>query len=140
MLVNCVAYQDGRRLGEIRPDEIRRYLAMPGCFVWVAMLERDPAVLEEMRRHPEIGYDARLARFSPGAVLLFLLVEDLTLHRRPRVVNFGIGDAHYKREFGTVELSDASIFLLRRTVANRLRVAVHRGLIALRTRAKGALE
>ena len=42
MLINCVAYQDGKRLAEIQPDEIHHYLAMPGCFVWVALLERDP--------------------------------------------------------------------------------------------------
>ena len=73
MLINCVAYQDGKRLAEIQPDEIRRYLAIPGCFVWVALLERDPAALEQMREqfglHP-------------------LAVEDAQ-HGRPKIEDYG---------------------------------------------------
>ena len=30
MLVNCVAYQDGKRLGEITPHEIHEYLQEAG--------------------------------------------------------------------------------------------------------------
>jgi hypothetical protein len=37
-----VAYQDGRKLGQIEPREIRDYTNRPGCFVWVAMLEANP--------------------------------------------------------------------------------------------------
>lgn len=50
MLVNCVAYQDGRKLGQIEPREIRDYTSRPGCFVWVAMFEPDAAELEAMRQ------------------------------------------------------------------------------------------
>ena len=75
MLINCVAYQDGKRLAEIQPDEIRRYLAIPGCFVWVALLERDPAVLEQMREqfglHPLAVEDARRG------------------HQRPKIEDYG---------------------------------------------------
>ncbi len=75
MLINCVAYQDGKRLAEIRPDEIGRYLAMPGVFVWVALLERDATILEELRQqfglHP-------------------LAVEDAQHgHQRPKVEDYG---------------------------------------------------
>ena len=45
MLINCVAYQDGRRLADIELRQIREYLACPGCFVWVAL--RD-ATAEEL--------------------------------------------------------------------------------------------
>ncbi|HKX99561.1 MAG TPA: magnesium/cobalt transporter CorA [Steroidobacteraceae bacterium] len=75
MLINCVAYQDGKRLAEIQPDEIRRYLAIPGCFVWVALLERDPALLEKMREqfglHPLAVEDARRG------------------HQRPKIEDYG---------------------------------------------------
>jgi magnesium transporter len=50
LLVNCVAYQDGRKLGQIEPREIRNFTNRPGCFVWVAMLEPDAAELEAMRQ------------------------------------------------------------------------------------------
>jgi magnesium transporter len=75
MLINCVAYQDGKRLGEIQPAEIHRYLAMPGCFVWVALLDRDPALLEQMRG--EFGLHP-------------LAVEDAQNgHQRPKIEDYG---------------------------------------------------
>jgi magnesium transporter len=49
MLVNCVAYQDGRKLAEIQKREIRSYLERPDCFVWVALRDADAAELAEMQ-------------------------------------------------------------------------------------------
>jgi magnesium transporter len=49
MLVNCVAYQDGKKLAEIQKREIKSYLARPGCFVWVALKDADAAELAEMQ-------------------------------------------------------------------------------------------
>jgi len=75
MLITCVAYQDGKRIAEIQPNEIHTYLAMPGCFVWVALLERDPATLEQMQ-----------AQFD----LHPLAVEDAQNgHQRPKVEDYG---------------------------------------------------
>jgi magnesium transporter len=50
MLVNCVAYQDGRRLGDISKGEISKYVSRDDCFVWVALYEPDTAELEEMQQ------------------------------------------------------------------------------------------
>ena len=49
MLVNCVAYQDGRKLADIQKREIKSYLARPGCFVWVALRDADAAELAELQ-------------------------------------------------------------------------------------------
>src|SRR3990172_11647213 len=49
MLVNCVAYQDGKKLADVAKHEIHDYLARPGCFVWVALKDAAEAELEEMR-------------------------------------------------------------------------------------------
>ena len=84
----------------------------------------------DVYHYAEIGYDREFGRFSPGTVLLYLLLEDLWRHRTPRVVNFGIGDAGYKREFGNRVTRDASFFLLRDTAANRARMVAHRGFRA----------
>ena len=69
MLINCVAYQDGKRLAEIEPKDIHRYIAMPGCFVWVALLERDDGALELMQEefdlHPLAVEDARNGHQRP---------------------------------------------------------------------------
>jgi magnesium transporter len=49
MLVNCVAYQDGKKLADIAQSEIHDYLARPGCFVWVALRDTTDAELVEMQ-------------------------------------------------------------------------------------------
>jgi magnesium transporter len=49
MLVNCVAYQDGRKLADIQTREIKPYLGRPGCFVWVALRDAEPGELAHMQ-------------------------------------------------------------------------------------------
>jgi len=75
MLINCVAYQDGRRLADIAVDEIDGYLARPGCFVWVAL--RDPS-------------EDELAKMQQEFALHDLAVEDAHHgHQRPKVEEYG---------------------------------------------------
>ena len=75
MLVNCVAYQEGRKLADIDRHEISAYLARPDCFVWVALRDASDAELEEMRE--EFGLHA-------------LAVEDARHgHQRPKIEEYG---------------------------------------------------
>ncbi len=75
MLINCVAYQDGKRLGEIPKEEISEYVKRPECFVWVALKDPEPAELEEMQA--EFGVPE-------------LAVEDATRgHQRPKIEEYG---------------------------------------------------
>ena len=75
MLVNCVAYESGRRLGDIEPPQISDYLKRPGCFVWVALRDTTDAELEEMSRQFDLHE---------------LSVEDARHgHQRPKVEEYG---------------------------------------------------
>ncbi|MFL6571915.1 MAG: magnesium and cobalt transport protein CorA [Burkholderiales bacterium] len=69
MLVNCVVYQEGRKLADIDFREIHSYLARPGCFVWVALKDATEAELEQMRQefdlHPLAVEDARHGHQRP---------------------------------------------------------------------------
>jgi magnesium transporter len=69
MLVNCVAYEEGRKLADIEQGQISDYLARPGCFVWVALRDASDAELEEMREefdlHPLAVEDARHGHQRP---------------------------------------------------------------------------
>ena len=69
MLVNCVAYQDGRKLGDIDKQQISDYLARPGCFVWVALRDATGEELAEMQQefdlHPLAVEDARVGHQRP---------------------------------------------------------------------------
>ena len=75
MLVNCVAYEEGRKLADIDKREISDYLARPGCFVWVALLDATEAELEEMREEFDLHE---------------LAVEDARVgHQRPKIEEYG---------------------------------------------------
>ena len=69
MLVNCVAYEDGRKLADIELGDIHTYLERPGCFVWVALKDATPEELEQMREqfdlHPLAVEDARHGHQRP---------------------------------------------------------------------------
>ena len=75
MLINCVAYQDGRKLADIPVEDIDGWLLKPNCFVWVAL--RD-ATDEELRQMQE-EFD-----------LHELAVEDARHgHQRPKIEEYG---------------------------------------------------
>ncbi len=75
MLVNCVAYQEGRKLADIQPRDIHEYVRRPECFIWVALYEPTRDELETMQR--EFG-------------LHELAVEDAQHgHQRPKIEEYG---------------------------------------------------
>jgi magnesium transporter len=75
MLVNCVAYQDGKKLAEITKREIKSYLGQPGCFVWVALRDADAAELAEMQDEFDLHE---------------LAIEDARHgHQRPKIEEYG---------------------------------------------------
>ena len=69
MLVNCVAYQNGRKLADIHVEDISEYVSRPDCFVWVALFEPSPAELDQMAEefglHPLAVEDARKGHQRP---------------------------------------------------------------------------
>ncbi|HXI35738.1 MAG TPA: CorA family divalent cation transporter, partial [Burkholderiales bacterium] len=89
MLINCVAYQDGRKLADIDKREISDYLKRPGCFVWVALREPSEAELEEMREefdlHPLAVEDASHGHQRPKIEeyddLVFVVMHTVELER-----------------------------------------------------------
>jgi len=69
MLVNCVAYQDGKKLGDITAEAISDYVQRPDCFVWVALFQPNPEELDQMAEefglHPLAVEDARKGHQRP---------------------------------------------------------------------------
>ena len=75
MLINCVAYREGRRLADLSVAEISDYLENPDCFVWVAL--RDAT-------------DDEIAQMAEEFQLHELAVEDARKgHQRPKVEEYG---------------------------------------------------
>src|SRR5262245_29740755 len=69
MLVNCAAYQDGRKLADIPVADISEYVIKPDCFVWVALVDPTQEELDEMAAefglHPLAIEDARKGHQRP---------------------------------------------------------------------------
>ena len=69
MVINCVAYQNGQKLGDINVEAISDYVTRPDCFVWVALFEPDDAELEKMAEefglHELAVEDARKGQQRP---------------------------------------------------------------------------
>lgn len=76
--------------------------------------------------YAELGYDSQFAEYSPGTVLLFHLIQDLCDSSRCHLLNFGMGDAEYKRRFGTTQRRDISYLLLAPTLRHRVIINSHR--------------
>jgi magnesium transporter len=75
MLVSCVAYRDGKKVADLRPDEISDWVEQPDCLVWVALKDAEPAELAAMQE--EFG-------------LHELAVEDARHgHQRPKIEEYG---------------------------------------------------
>ena len=75
MLINCVAYQEGKKLADITVDQISDYLTHPNCFVWVALMDADPGELAQMQQEFNLHE---------------LAVEDARNgHQRPKIEEYG---------------------------------------------------
>jgi magnesium transporter len=125
MLVNCVAYEDGRKLADIELGDIHTYLQRPGCFVWVALRDATPDELEQMRGqfdlHPLAVEDARHG------------------HQRPKIEEYGdqIFVVLHTVEVAGDELhtGEVDIFAGRNFVLS-VRSRTERGFQEVRTRAE----
>jgi hypothetical protein len=69
-------------------------------------------------RYEDVGYHQAHAQHSPGTVLLYRLIEDLVGHAPPHahVLDFGLGEADYKRAFATDQVLTGPILLVRRSL------------------------
>jgi magnesium transporter len=75
MLINCAAYEGGKKLADIQPSEIHEYVNRPECFVWVAMFEPAREELDAMQKEFDL----------PG-----LAVDDARNgHQRPKIEEYG---------------------------------------------------
>jgi magnesium transporter len=75
MLVNCVAYQHGRKLADIPVEDISEYVSRPDCFVWVALFEPGDEELELMTE--EFGLHE------------LALADARSSHQRPKLEEYG---------------------------------------------------
>lgn len=92
MLINCVAYQEGKKLCSIPVEDISEYLKLPNCFVWVALKDSNLEELTQMQHEFDLHE---------------LAVDDAqTGHQRPKIEEYG--DSLFA-VMHTVEMIDGEI-------------------------------
>ena len=75
MIVNSIAYRNGKRLGDVSLDDISEVLKAPGTFMWLGVHEPDVPLLRKVQE--EFG-------------LHELAIEDaLNAHQRPKLETYG---------------------------------------------------
>ncbi len=125
MLINCVAYQAGNKLADIRVDEISDYVNRPECFVWVALFEPSNEELRTMQ-----------AEFG----LHELAVEDARHgHQRPKIEEYG--DSLFavlqivEIVQSELQVGEVDVFVGRNYVLS-VRSRTQRGLLGVRERSE----
>ena len=75
MLINCIAYEDGRKVADIPVSEINSHVNRPESFVWVALKD---------------ATDDELGHMQAQFCLHELAVEDAHVgHQRPKIEEYG---------------------------------------------------
>jgi magnesium transporter len=125
MLVNCVAYENGRKLADISVEEISEYLKRPEAFVWVALKDATREELEAMQREFDL---------HP------LAVEDAQYgHQRPKIEEYG--DSLFtvlqivELQGGETHVAEVSIFVGPNYVLSA-RTGTEHGFVAVRERSE----
>ena len=91
-------------------------------------------------RHEETGYDMAFAELSPGIVLLYGLLGDLLAREPPELLDFGAGDAEYKRSFANVYRESGRVALIRRGGYPLAASALARGWLGAERRGRDVLR
>jgi CelD/BcsL family acetyltransferase involved in cellulose biosynthesis len=120
-LPDTPAFVDGL-VDEARQDNIRGYL----------LFQADTPVAfaychgnGDSLYYSVVGYDPSFGRWSPGTLLLLLILQRIFLEGKYRILDFGQGEAQYKSVFSTGHLVCADTYYFRRGWRNALIVVSH---------------
>jgi magnesium transporter len=125
MLINCVAYQQGKKLADISVADISEYLKRDDCFVWVALADATPDELFTMKEE---------------FALHELAVEDaIRGHQRPKVEEYGdslfVAVKTVERVDEQLRMGEVDIFVGHNYVLSS-RTQVETGFLGVRARAE----
>ncbi len=93
--------------------------------------------------YEEVGYAEHFGRYSAGQVLLLEVLDDLFAHDCPERLDFGAGDADYKRQFANETTASGHVTIVPRhglRFTLRLLATATRGLRALVRHARHRLR
>jgi hypothetical protein len=143
-------YQRGIGVGFMNTAAIRRkwrYAAEKGWFVayvlyihglpcafWTGTIYRRTFMSEYTGFDPNLGY------YHPGMFIFLRMIEDFCSGSEVQVIDFGAGDADYKRKFGTEMTSEATIHVFAPTPAGARLALLQNSTMLVSQLAKRALS
>jgi magnesium transporter len=94
-VIRCAVYQGGRKMADIPSHDIHLHVNRPDCLLWVAVVDPDPGILEQLQHefslHPLAVEDARHGHQRPKieeyADSLFVVMH--MLEQQDGVLNVG---------------------------------------------------
>lgn len=100
-------------------SRMRRYAERGHLRAYVCFVEREPIafwigfIYEKIFHLAYTGYDPKWRKYEVGTILFIRMIEDLIQHDRAVVeqIDFGLGDAEYKKRFGDTSWEETSLFI-----------------------------
>ena len=86
------------------------YLQEAPCAFWTFYLYKGLA------QSIETGYDPEYKYYHPGMILLVSIIKELCIDPKCDAIDYGLGDAHYKQQFGNERWLEASMNIYAPTV------------------------
>ena len=129
MIINCATYQDGKRVADIRTEDIPAALKDPDLFTWVALKDPEPAeilMMQELFDLPELAVEDTLHGNQRPKVEEY----DHLLFTSMKVAEQYDGEIHY---------GDMYVFINRHFVLS-IRNGVRRSFSDVRLRAEKETE
>jgi|GEM_PF-2724099 len=120
-LVSSKSFQSALDTGLFDNDKTRLYCQLTSRIGWIRIyllyINNEPAAYEWGLKYGDtfflktIGFDPKWKKESAGKVLFQKVLKDLIESERIRLIDFGFGDAEYKRHFATKRLETQSLFI-----------------------------
>jgi len=142
-------YQRGIGVGFANTAAVRgkwQYAAERGWFVaYVLYLEGKPSaywtgtIYKGTFMSEYTGFDPELGYYHPGMFVLLRMIEDFCAEGNVQTIDFGAGDADYKRKFGSETVPEATLHVFAPTLAGVRLSMLRNGTMFVTRSAKRAL-
>lgn len=119
--VSLTTYQHGLGCGFVDDPRTRGLLTTAGKQAWlrfaVMFIDGQPCAFQTGLRYQgtyflqQIGFDPRWSKFNVGKILFVKVLEHICADPGIEHIDFGFGDADYKRSYGDTQWQDASVYI-----------------------------
>lgn len=90
--------------------------------------------------YEQVGFDRTLGQYSPGTILLYRMIEKLYEADTPECIDYGEGDAEWKRQWSNHAVESQPMLIVRGTMALRARAGLARGYRVSRSWVRDTLD